>query len=354
MRIQLVSAGDGNVSEAEIQQRIEEAVSRATTQVSQGHDISPETLVVNDNHSLDDAEVRQKVAAALAEQALLHESEKQRLVAEALASKTPAESSAVSAVANDEAIAEIIKSKDEECKSRIRSITKEKVDALVDVRLPKKIEAERQNWLKVAEAEKTEALAAKDAEMQKVLKELEEKNREALETRVVNVRKESDMRNQLKIGMKDKKIAKLEETIAGLTSGSDDKLATTTTTTPAVTDPQTTTQSTTTATAASEAAKNGDHGKSPDPFNDTSEQSEGDLESAQASGIETPDAVQQVGKADVPNTRSRGGGRGGRQQQQRGGKRGGAGGHQGTKRPREEAGGTGTEGEQPSKKAAAS
>lgn len=305
-------SSDGKIDKDEVQSRIDAAVADALKDRPQDP---------SETSAITDAEMQTKIDEALAQQAVVNEAETQKRVAEALSQKPTDGAEGGASTINDQNVEALLAAKEEEYKARIRSITKERVDTLVESRLPKKLEVEKQKWLKEAEEEKSKLIAEKDAELRDALKAMEVKNNELLETKAANVRKESDMRNQLKIGMKDKKIAKLEQSLAELTAakkGSEQQPP------------------------GAESGAAADNGKSQDLFPDLSEHSEGDADDGHASGIETPIATQ--AKADGPTTRSRGG-RGGRQQ--RGARRGGA---QGTKRPRDDGGAT--DGEQPAKKAA--
>lgn len=305
------------ITEEEVQQRIQAALAHTISEEDVQARIASAIAEQNTSGTVEDSAVQERIDEALARQAEVTESTIQQRIDEAVSkAKESVQSEAAAAPAPapdmdvDAKIEEIIKAKDEEAKVKVRNITKERVDQIVEQRLPKKLETERQAWLKEAEEEKAKAIEEKEAELKRTLEAMEAETKEKLRIHGDNVRKESTMRVTLQMKGKDKEIEALKKKVAELT--------------------------------ALPKEDETDNGKTPNLFDDISEQSEGEHEDGAASGTESPLPTALAGPSGTAPNGAKFRGRGGKHL--RGARRGGL---QGTKRVRED-----NESEQPAKKAA--
>lgn len=305
------AAQTNGITEEEVQQRIQDALAQTITEEDVQARIASALAEQGKSGAVDEPAVQERIDEALARQAEVTEASIQQRIEEAVSKVKETAQPDDSTPDVDARIEEIVKAKDEEAKAKVRNITKERVDQIVEQRLPKKIEAERQAWQKEAEAEKAKAIEEKVAELKQSLEAMEADVKEKLRVHGDNVRKESTMRVTLQMKGKDKEIEALKKKVAELTAPPKEEEET-------------------------------DNGKIPNLFDDISEHSEGEHEDGIASGAESPNATIATGSTTTAPNGGKFRGRGGKHL--RGARRGGL---QGTKRSRED-----NESEQPAKKAA--
>lgn len=308
---------DSRITEEEIQRRIAEAtentVSEEEVQARIAAAVAKAEPMIADNEAV----LQSRIDEALSRQPSIAEEEIQKRIEDAIAAKVKIESDRANEaiIDTERRIEELTKAKDEEAKSKVRSITKERVDQLVEQRLPKKVEVEKQMWVQAAEEEKEKLRVEKDNEWQSRLDALKTEMNAKLESQADSIRKESTMKVNLQMKGKDKEIATLKQKLERLS----------------------------TAQPATESSNS----KPVDPFADLSESEavpETGTESNSPTGAaETTNTTAPVSKEGSLSFRGRGRGVG---RFQRGAKRGGL---QGLKRPRER---ENDGGDQPAKKLA--
>lgn len=287
-------------SEEQVQERIEAALasqlnheSIGTRQISEVTDKNPVSEEVSTSNNVDEM---------LASRVAADEHSIQMRIDEAVQKARDEFQKAYDSAPN-QSVEEIIKAKDEEMKIKVRSITKERVDQIVEQRLPKKIESARQEWLQGAEADKQQLVAEKEAEFKLALELKESEFQDKLTTHGNSVRKECTMRSDLQLRARDKQITALQDKLTNLEKSIAEK----------------------------------ERGSS--ASGDVSGQSDGELEDAAASTLPNPSVHEKGAVAEGKSedtTIPKGNGKISRGRNGRGRGRGGT--NQGTKRPRDETG----------------
>ncbi|ORY77283.1 hypothetical protein BCR37DRAFT_382747 [Protomyces lactucae-debilis] len=221
-KIQLpTEVGPQSVASAE---QIEEQVQQRLSVLLAGQAASPPNVSEEDiQKRIDEAltEERAKKGTAIPTEEIIQAKVKEALDAQAMAA------SSNGAINDDELATKIqvaVAAKEAELreafviekKEALTKITKKRVDEIVQARLPKKVEEQRLLWQQNAEAEKQEAIAKKEAEAKSTLVAKEAEFKDKLSKLDESIKKEGEMRVKLQIGAKDRQISTLNAKVAEL------------------------------------------------------------------------------------------------------------------------------------------